>query len=404
MKTWLNLTVARNRLATTCGLCWVVVSGLMMSRAMAQSPAVPGLIFSSERTGILQLWRASLENPESLTQFPTDGESRGPDWSKHGWIAYQTGPSGFRTIHTIKADGTQDLQLTAGDSDAIDPAWSPDGRFIAYSLLVDGDYDLYIHKVGDPATTDDDEDYALIATTAQELRPVWSPDCTKIALVSTLNGGDAEIGVATLAPDPDFPGRFLAVELALLTVNDVIDFDPTWSPDGQFLAFSSTRSGASDIYRMSATDGEFDTNQFVRLTTHAAADRNPAWSPDGTKIAFVSERDGNREIYLMSAGLGETDTNNLKKITNEPGRDDDPAWEPDTALRITSAQIEGGQFKFRFLALPATPYTAHYRDESGSDTWHILQTIVGGGVACEVEISDPVSPTPGQRFYRVSSP
>src|SRR5262245_20047218 len=82
-----------------------------------------------------------------------------------------------------------------------------------------------------------------------------------------------------------------------LTNNAASDQLPAWSPDGNKIAFESTRDGnTSEIYVMNA-DGTGQT----RLTHNAASDYGPVWSPDGSKIAFVSSRDGNDEIYVMNA-------------------------------------------------------------------------------------------------------
>jgi TolB protein len=309
------------------------------------------LAFASDRSGRNQVWTVKTEDPaNTLNQVTTAGsgaqESRAPDWSFTGGIAYQFGASGVRGIYRINANGTNNLQLTDFLSDERDPSWSPDGRFVVYARLVGTDYDLWIHDIGnDPTITEDDQDYILLYRPgSSEQRPVWSPNGQRIAFVT--NGGvvgpDAEIAVVDVQVDPvtkvvtfvpDADGNPKGV---VLTNNSYIDFDPTWSPDSQRIAYSSTRNGTRDIFRMSAKYGECvdeaTTPQacwsFVQLTTHGAEDRNPAWSPDGRLIAFVSERDGNREIYLMSAIAGEADTANLQRITNHSASDDDPSWSP----------------------------------------------------------------------------
>jgi len=64
-----------------------------------------------------------------------------------------------------------------------------------------------------------------------------------------------------------------------------------------------------------------DGNNQLNITDHPANDRNPSWSPDGQSIAFVSNRDGNDEIYVMTP-LG----NNQRRLTNNPVFDRAPAW------------------------------------------------------------------------------
>ena len=108
-----------------------------------------------------------------------------------------------------------------------------------------------------------------------------------------------------------------------LTDSDAVDFDPSWSPDGSRIAFSSVRDGAAEIYVMSA-DGSAQT----RLTDKEARNYYPSWSPDGSLIAFTSYGDGNAEIYVMNAdGSAQT------RLTNNEAVDSRPSWSPD-GLRI----------------------------------------------------------------------
>ena len=109
--------------------------------------------------------------------------------------------------------------------------------------------------------------------------------------------------------------------------NEVLDFDPVWSPDGNRIAFASRMEGGPlnsfDIFVMDA-----DGKHFVNLTQNPRGDdRMPTWSPDGRQIAFVSGREPHRldwEIYVMDA-----DGKNIKRLTNNRGQDRMPAWSPD---------------------------------------------------------------------------
>ena len=105
-----------------------------------------------------------------------------------------------------------------------------------------------------------------------------------------------------------------------LTNNLASDESPSWSPDGQRIAFQSDRDGGknSEIYVMDA-DGDNPHN----LTNNPAGNSSPSWSPDGRRIAFQSNRDGgkNPEIYVMDA-----DGNNPRNLTNHPAPDYQPDW------------------------------------------------------------------------------
>jgi Tol biopolymer transport system component len=105
-----------------------------------------------------------------------------------------------------------------------------------------------------------------------------------------------------------------------LTDNDVHDGNPSWSPDGEKIAFDNSGDNSivtSEIYVMNS-DGSGQT----RLTDNDAADEDPSWSPDGEKIAFDSVgEDGNSQIYVMNAADG----SDVTRLTDGGS----PSWSPD---------------------------------------------------------------------------
>ncbi len=118
--------------------------------------------------------------------------------------------------------------------------------------------------------------------------PAWSPDGRKLAFVRLNAGLDRSpiyvvkadgSGLRNLTPKP--VGAYAA---------------PAWSPDGRKLAFVSDRDGNSEVYVINA-NGSGQRS----LTRNPAFDADPAWSPDGRKIAFVSNRDGSYGVYVMNA-------------------------------------------------------------------------------------------------------
>ncbi|MFQ6055486.1 MAG: PEGA domain-containing protein, partial [Methanosarcinales archaeon] len=118
-----------------------------------------------------------------------------------------------------------------------------------------------------------------------------------------------------------------------LTTNTEIDSNPTWSPDGSKIAFSSKRAGNFDIWVMDS-DG---TNK-VQLTANATDDLKPAWSPDGSKIAFSSKRAGNFDIWVMN-----NDGSNKVQLTTDAAWDSDPVWSPDGS-KIAFSSKRAGKF------------------------------------------------------------
>jgi TolB protein len=99
-----------------------------------------------------------------------------------------------------------------------------------------------------------------------------------------------------------------------------LDYNPAWSPDGQWIVFTSERDGSADLYRMRA-----DGSGVERLTDDAAYDDQAAFSPDGKEIVFVTTRaDGTANLWILDVA-----TKQARALTSGRGGDFRPAWSPD---------------------------------------------------------------------------
>ena len=159
-----------------------------------------------------------------------------------------------------------------------------DGTFRVWALLP-GTYTLNVTSADGSGRT------RLTTNPGPDSDPAWSPDGRTIAFVS---GRDGNTGIYVMNAD--------GTEQRLLMPAKV-DYPPqlAWSPDGQKLAFTvaltSGPDGNLEIYVMNA-DGSGQRN----LTpTNSADDGAPRWSPDGRRIVFVGSRDGGEAIYVMNA-------------------------------------------------------------------------------------------------------
>ncbi len=110
---------------------------------------------------------------------------------------------------------------------------------------------------------------------------------------------------------------------------------PTWSPDGQSLAYVSFEGRLPSVYVQLMKTGERQ-----RVSARAGVNQAPAWSPDGKKLALtLSTRDGNLDIYVMDIA-----TQALTRITDDPGIDTEPQWSKDgQSLYFTSDRAGGPQ-------------------------------------------------------------
>jgi TolB protein len=110
---------------------------------------------------------------------------------------------------------------------------------------------------------------------------------------------------------------------------------PSWSPDGQSLAYVSFEGRLPSVYVQVMKTGERQ-----RVSARAGVNQAPAWSPDGKKLALtLSTRDGNLDIYVMDIA-----TQALTRITDDPGIDTEPQWSKDgQSLYFTSDRAGGPQ-------------------------------------------------------------
>ena len=140
---------------------------------------------------------------------------------------------------------------------------------------------------------------------ANDTEPTWSPDGTKIAFTSTRDGFE-EIYVM----DPNGANQ------TNLTNDPDVDIDPTWSPDGTKIAFQSFRDPGG-IWVMEASGA----NQ-TPLPNSLQGDASPVWSPDGTKIVFTTFAVGLSEVFVM-----DIDGSNRTRLTTNELNDFNPDWQ-----------------------------------------------------------------------------
>ncbi|HLL84472.1 MAG TPA: hypothetical protein VK420_17540, partial [Longimicrobium sp.] len=142
-------------------------------------------------------------------------------------------------------------RLTAFHRDDWSPRWSPDGRRIAFLSNREGSDRIYVmnadgsgteRATGGPDLPPD----ARPDSAGQEMDPAWSPDGRRIAYTFRTRGGKSSIRVTDPASGT---GRDLSDGRGK-------DWMPAWSPDGRHIAFSSERGGDMDLYRMTADGGK----------------------------------------------------------------------------------------------------------------------------------------------------
>ena len=155
-----------------------------------------------------------------------------------------------------------------------------------------------------------------------------------------------------------------------LTDDTTNDYDPEWSPDRQYIAFSSARAGTRSIWLVDVT-----TLALTRVTDDGGEDHNPTWSPDGTQIAFRSDGRAAATVSIWKKDLSSLfdDQAAYARLTDDGGSDYGPAWSPDGATIAFYSQgtardaTAGDHVWAKDLGLPFDDATAYSRmtDDAG---------------------------------------
>ena len=232
-----------------------------------------------------------------------------PAWSPDGRrIAFEGGPAAYG-VYVVNADGGGQRRLARKGRA---PAWSPDGRKIAFV----SDAKIYLMNA------DGSEHLALTKPIVGHNHSLaWSPDGRKLAFLREGGCGPGCFSLYVVGSDGSGLRNLTSKLGAGRGPGNGPASDPAWSPDGKKIAFVRLNASLGDPIYVVKADGSGLRN-LTPKPVGAYAD--PAWSPDGQKIAFVSERDGNSEVYVMNA-----DGSGQRSLTRNPAFDADPAWSPD---------------------------------------------------------------------------
>jgi TolB protein len=229
-------------------------------------------------------------------------------------IAFISTTTGQKEIYMADFDGHNPAQFTNTGTITLSPAWSSDGRRLAYTDFRRGKADLYVRNIKGRQGT-------VISFNGSSITPAWVPG-EKALAASLSHEGNPAIYLLS--------GKGKVVKK--LTHHWGIDVSPTWSPDGKALAFVSDRSGTPQIYIKNTKDGKVR-----RLTYEGNYNTSPQWSPQGNYIAYTGFRkNGHIDIYIITPQGGEA-----IQLTRNVGNNESPTWSPDGSLIAFSSNREG---------------------------------------------------------------
>jgi TolB protein len=221
--------------------------------------------------------------------------------------AKQQGEGRLYSLIVSDQDGFNEHTVMESTDPIMSPAWSPDSRQLAYVSFEGSKSSIFVQ------TLRTGNRFRVSSKPGINGAPSFSPDGRK--LVVTLGGVDGNLDIYVL----DINSR----NATRLTTHRAIDTEGTWSPDGDYIYFTSDRSGGPQIYRVSASGGTPE-----RVTFEGSYNARPRLSPDGSRLAMVHNDRGNYRIAVM-------DLERKDLLVLSKGRQDEsPSFAPNSDILI----------------------------------------------------------------------
>lgn len=216
-------------------------------------------------------------------------------------------------LQIADSDGANATTILRSQEPVMSPAWSPDGKRIAYVSFEARRPTVYVQNLGDGSRRQ------VAAFEGINSAPAWAPDSRRLALTLSRDG-NTEIYILDTGNG----------ELKRITFDRAIDTEAAWAPDGRSIVFTSDRAGQPQLYRVSADGGRAE-----RLTFEGSYNARPAVSPDGESLVYVARRDGRYNIAMLSLKSGQT------QILTDGRLDESPSFAPNGSMILYATEHQG---------------------------------------------------------------
>ncbi|MEZ5741119.1 MAG: Tol-Pal system beta propeller repeat protein TolB [Burkholderiaceae bacterium] len=229
-------------------------------------------------------------------------------------IAFVTKQASLYRLNISDWDGQNIQTSLTSPEPIISPAWSPDGKRLAYVSFESRKPVVYVHTLQTGARL------AVANFRGSNSAPAWSPDSQSLAVALTRDG-ISQIYLVS-ADGSTSPKRLVS--------SSGIDTEPQFSPDGKSLYFSSDRGGSPQIYRLGLNGGGA-----TRVTFDSSYNVSPRISPDGNRLAFITRRDGGYFVAVKDLASGN------ESLLSAGGREESPSFAPNGRWVMYASRASG---------------------------------------------------------------
>ncbi len=225
-------------------------------------------------------------------------------------IVFVSDPQGIPKLYIVRPDGKDLKRLSRFRGPEYEPALDPQRKRLAYRGLAEipfgsgrPNWDLFVLDLQGRQRR------RLTTSLGDDRQPSWSPDGQRIVF-STDRWGARELAIVTVETG----------EVERLTWDESVNRSPAWSPDGKTVAFASHRNGYPELYLM-----DLESKTFRRLTKNGRVDSLPNWSPDGRFLVYQAEHGPRKRSHIKIVEIETLEVQVLDTVTEAPAY---PTWSP----------------------------------------------------------------------------